>query len=829
MKEQPSPTVTSPPINITWTDLNKGYSDIPPAVVDFLREQSIHDFNDHQPGDKIDKVAVAGKAGTELSIRFLRPKSKGGIWKRLSLKKDLVKAVQIEKNSKIQFEVRNENLFLNLIEDRGKMNDIHSIQALTEHGNGGKSAAIIPSDLDSVALTYPNAFEKWFGKGSGSVKRPFAANTGRPLGRVLKTPLLERLEVLAENIVSGKNKPKLVMLAGGAGNGKSDALEEFLKALCQHAETTQKGLPILESAFAGGGRKVEISGSDIISPKSWLKQLAIIQDATEGNDTGSSTGRLLAEDVEKACTSNDTLLIVCVNRGILEDARHRSEKQNLKLAGLLINDCIDALNPLSIDLPCWPLQKHSEVYLWPLDIASLADGDCPVIKQVLKSVAEGKWNESSLPEKSSVLCNLRLLQDDNFRSNLTRILRHHEVLSGQRWTFREVFHLVGHLMTGGKLRGDGEKLEECAIRLVADNEGSVEQEVATTFDACRATIPHVLFAEWPSHQNFQNCVKHLSKEADGELLKYTKAFCKYLEKDKQASRSIVERMLCASFRQNLDPAAGMPPEWMLEVNGISVTERELDDAFSTSVASGMELTESMRILTVAESTALKILKKIERELEEVVDGTVTSDAILHWKNAMYWLRRLANIISKRSLSVSSGMGRKSHHAIRFLETINSPKLMQAEKRGITSILEEDGSYVVPLNLSLGQPRGTAKEPPLLKVEPPRIETGRSKIGPELRPSGLYREFHAIVTRGKKSVVIPYTLELFCRLRSLEEGLLEGCLDGMARGCLDQIRLALDGHAVRAWGKDSRIEIDLGDGLGKFTGYSDELDYTADIQ
>lgn len=199
--------------------------------------------------------------------------------------------------------------------------------------------------------------------------------------------------------------------------------------------------------------------------------------------------------------------------------------------------------------------------------------------------------------------------------------------------------------------------------------------------------------------------------------------------------------------------------------------------------------------------------------------------IVYWKNAMSWIRRLANIISKRALAVHTGTGKKSLLAIRFLKTINSPELMKEEQVGVTSILTEDGKYVVPLSLSLGQPRGTAKTPPLLKVQAPRVKIGREAVGHELRPTGLYREFQVKVPNGNP-VPIPYTLELFYRLRLREEGLLEGCLDGMARGCLDQIRLTLDGYAVRAWGEEgmNQIELDLGNELGKFTGYPDELIY-----
>lgn len=802
-------------VNVTATGLAKSGADVPVELQEFLCRHAIHDFKNQEIGSKVVvKAQVEGHG--PISIRFLRPATKGGKFKRISLSKDLITALKMTEGN-IKFSFFEGMLILTaVVNNEGK-----------DTANEVKTDIEDPGYCDSVELTYPNAFEKWFGKGSGSVKRPFAANTGRPLGRVLKTPLLERLVALAEVIVNQSKKPKIVMLAGGAGNGKSDALEEFLKAICMHANTNDRGLPKLGSAFAEGGRRVKITGDDILSSKSWLKELTIIQDATEGDDTGDSTGFLLAHDVESACVKNDALLIVCVNRGILEDARHHAQERNLEHAGPLLNDCIDALNPLSIDLPCWPLEEHPAAYLWPLDIASLADGESPIIEQVLMAVAEGQWNESMLPKESSIICNLGMLRNKDFRSNLTRILRHHEVLSGQRWTFREIFHLVAHFMSGGKFRNDGESPEKCATRLVPTVTGSVEVEVESAFDACRATIPHVLFAEWPSHDNFQKCVASLAKDADGDLLKYAKALCKYLEKNKPTTRSMVERMLSSSFKENLDPAAGMPPEWELQTNGDTVTESGLDDAFSTSVTSGMQLVQSTGVLTITETAAMNVLEKIEDELQEVVDGTVTSAAIVHWKNAMYWLRRLANIMSKRSLAIFTGKGRNSHHAIRFLKTINSPELMKTERRGITSILEEGGSYVVPLSLSLGQPRGTAKEPPLLKVEPPRIETGRNALGPELRPSGLYREFHAVVTRGGKSVTIPYTIELFCRLRSLEEGLLEGCLDGMARGCLDQIRLALDGHAVRAWGKDSRLEIDLGYGLGKFTGYPDELEYTGD--
>jgi hypothetical protein len=343
-------------------------------------------------------------------------------------------------------------------------------------------------------------------------------------------------------------------------------------------------------------------------------------------------------------------------------------------------------------------------------------------------------------------------------------------------------------------------------------------------DALRATIPQVLFPVLPAHDALRDCIDVLEGETSGSELQFSRGLLTYLDARADRPRSVVEWTLASSWHDHLDPIHGMPETWSLSTADQDILESHVDAAFGTAVAAGLALLKEASVLDEIEIRALELLGKVEEELDSAVDGTVNPAAGGAWRNARCWIRRMANVVAKRVLCVRQGIGFRSDDASGFLSIIGDVGRLNAERMGVTTILEDGGSYTVPLSLSLGQPRGTAKEPPLLRVEAPRIKEGRMAVCGDLRPSGVYREFQADVQGNVSPIPIPYTIELYCRLRALDAGLLEGCLDSMSRGCLDQIRLSLDGYAVRTWGREARLEIDLGEGVGKFTGFADELKY-----
>ena len=79
---------------------------------------------------------------------------------------------------------------------------------------------------------YPEGLLDWSGDKAGGVKKLFYVGSGRPSGRVIGTRLLERLSDWAQDIASGREgTPKAVLLIGGPGNGKTEAIEYTIEEL----------------------------------------------------------------------------------------------------------------------------------------------------------------------------------------------------------------------------------------------------------------------------------------------------------------------------------------------------------------------------------------------------------------------------------------------------------------------------------------------------------------------------------------------------------------------------------------------------------------------
>lgn len=73
---------------------------------------------------------------------------------------------------------------------------------------------------------FPVELLNWAGHRGGGVKRLFYTKSGRPSGEIIHTRLLTRLGEWATAIPSAVlGSPRVVLLVGGPGNGKTEAVE----------------------------------------------------------------------------------------------------------------------------------------------------------------------------------------------------------------------------------------------------------------------------------------------------------------------------------------------------------------------------------------------------------------------------------------------------------------------------------------------------------------------------------------------------------------------------------------------------------------------------
>ena len=80
--------------------------------------------------------------------------------------------------------------------------------------------------------SFPNDLLDWAGHHSGGVKRLFDPSSGRPGKELLRTNLISRLEDWSRKISDGQgNTPRILLLVGGPGNGKTEAIEHTIRCI----------------------------------------------------------------------------------------------------------------------------------------------------------------------------------------------------------------------------------------------------------------------------------------------------------------------------------------------------------------------------------------------------------------------------------------------------------------------------------------------------------------------------------------------------------------------------------------------------------------------
>lgn len=232
------------------------------------------------------------------------------------------------------------------------------------------------SELERAA--YPAALVDWAGHHSGGVKRLLDANSGQPNKQLLRTNLLSLLETwtnqLAESTVG---VPRIVLLVGGPGNGKTEAIESTIRWLDESLGCNGQLIEELSKAFhppAGIAvpRLVHVDAGKLAISDRTLG-LDIVQDAsaTAGHE-GKAASVLLVEELGRLLSGpTSQAYLCCVNRGVLDDALIHTLENNLEQSRDLLEAVTRAVS-LAFDAPsCWPLEGYSSIAVWPMDAESL--------------------------------------------------------------------------------------------------------------------------------------------------------------------------------------------------------------------------------------------------------------------------------------------------------------------------------------------------------------------------------------------------------------------------------------------------------------------------
>lgn len=668
------------------------------------------------------------------------------------------------------------------------------------------------SDLTEGSPTasheFPKSLLEWAGHRSGGVRKPFFEASGRPCKVVIDTPLLSRLRNWTSDVVTLPGTPRSILLVGGPGNGKTEAVEDTLRALDNRLRLDGTLTARFTSLFSGStGQPIPRLATVALpsaTPATGIEDVCVVQDAsvTDPAHPQRSPAELLVRDlalmVQKASKS---IYIACVNRGILDDALTFATENGLRLEQELLETVIRSvgLNPAAP--ACWPLGGFEHVAVWPMDVESLiwTTGDTSTIKSPAEQLLTKATDASKWPEAGKCVagdhcpfCKSReMMGKESQRNALLQILRWYELATGKRWSFRDLFSLLSYLLAGTAHQDSTHLVGPC--EWAAQLYDSSQRPPTTRTDAVRLRAPfvlasalyqHALFCSWP-HLNSRGLraeIRELEMQGDPGLM----GFHFFLTAPRDASLPSTLKPQLVGLAESLDPAVAEPSSKIELSTRDLFFGKDIDARFSQSIGEG--LTQVRRLLSVIE---IDLLERLERTDELLSSSEIRRKRPATARRVQNLIRDFACRLVRRSLGVRYGVTRERDVLTDFEKVISgNTQLLHKAVKQVEALINDDDNFLVILNSTFGeplvpQPRRATVRTTKQKVKP--VET--SVIG---RPAPTVR-FLSIGGRGHP---LALTYELFRSVRELEAGMLPASLPRPVVALLDTTRARLAGTVVR---------------------------------
>lgn len=655
---------------------------------------------------------------------------------------------------------------------------------------------------------YPSGLLDWAGNRAGGVKKLFYEASGRPAGQVIDTRLLERLRRWATAVAEKDAKiPKAILLIGGPGNGKTEAVEFTIGQIDASFGLGGSLVGDLASKFApsdGATAPRLATSSEAIFPQSVaIERISIVQDASVSERNRSeSPAELLVEDLATLLEGDARrLYLACVNRGILDDALIvATETLNEGVRSLLMT-IVQAV-ALNTGAPeCWPLGEYPGFAVWPMDVETLTDdaeGSESAASQLLRIALNPEdWPvmKNCAAGEQCPFCTSRMqLSREPHRSSFLKILRWYELASGKRWNFRDLFSLISFLLAGSPPNLGTSPYEPCewAARLLSLNpKAGPKHEVARyrgLLNVISSQYQHALFGGWPVEH-----AKNLRKDlVDLKLTDepFLAALLQFLSLDKKRPLTATLASQLSGLSDFLDPGFADPDHGVDVSSNTGIYFRDIDRRFSLSVQEGRRFIGRYGCLSPLEIEVLKAF--------EVADNRLSEEAVRRHKPAtaarvQALLRTIACRLVRRSVGVRSGVTKDAMVLGDFHRVSQGdPVLLHEAVKRVEMLLNEKERFVVTLNTTFGEPLPPPERRAVLTTAKQKVKALDMPAGD--RPASPVRFLS--VGSGANGQAVALTYDLFKSAKVLKMGMIPASLPRSVVALLDTTRARLSGQIVR---------------------------------
>lgn len=675
---------------------------------------------------------------------------------------------------------------------------------------------------------FPARLLDWAGNRSGGVRRPFDESSGRPGGQVFKTNLLAKLQDWCCTLGSGSGAfPRVLLLVGGPGNGKTEAIETAMSWLDDALGCSGALVQELSRGFRPTHGKVprliSVQAGQFAQPSREGLGLSIVQDASVvAGATGKSAAVLLLEELEAACAPEATgLYLCCVNRGVLDDALIVAAEQGRTASRGLLEKVTRAVSLLPDAPPCWPLESYPEVAVWPMDMESLLvapeDGMPSPAGQVLShAIDASQWpvaGECEAGARCPFCISREQLSHAREERALLSMLRWYELGSGKRWSFRDLFSLFSYLLAGHRHETRASDLAPCAwaASLAALDDQATRnakpsaKSSTAIFELVSAQYHHALFHQWDrdAGPSLLKDIKELGLQDNNTAM----GLQWFLSSRRSPYLPAMIEGVLDSFSELLDPALA-PPDTTVEVSrNTSYRLRDLDTRFSRSLAEGLEHVRKSRILTTLEVDLLRRLAELDTYLsrQDVRKKRPATATRIQRLLRDFSCRLVRRSIGARTMTVLDAQVLQEFQEV--IEDKHDDGVFEVA-REIEQLLNDNQEFEVSLTTTFGQPRPPSNVQALLVV--PRRHVQPARTSGAGRPAAPLRFLE--VGEGTSAQDVALTYELFKAVKDIGRGMSNASLPRSVLALLDTTCARLAGPIVRDDNVLRRAEIRLGNGV-----------------